>query len=434
MLAIVEPANLDAVLALCERWEVRAAVIGRVTDTGRFRVYDGLFDTDAATAAGLHPLADVPVESLGDGPTYDRPLAPPADLATRQAADPAATLLARFPEGTDLSDELLGLLARPNLADKSWVWRQYDHQLFLNTVSGPGGDASVLRLKDAPGRALALSVDGKARQVALDPRVGGQLVVLEAARNVACSGARPMALVNCLNFGNPEHPEVMWQFSEVVDGMSEACDALGIPVIGGNVSFYNESRGADIDPTPVVGVIGLLEGLGDRAPSTIAFEAGHAVVVLGETRPEFGGSEWADAHGLRDGRPPVVDLERAHTLNTLIAALVLDGLATTVHDCADGGLAVALTEMAIAGGTGFEVSIGGAVGCFSESTSRVVLGVSPDRVVDVLGRAAAVGIAAEEIGTVGGDRLVARGAFDVARDQAEQVWRDAIPTALGVTA
>ena len=181
-------------------------------------------------AATIPALADVPVESLGDGPTYDRPLAPPTDLAARQADDPAATLLGRFPEGSDLAAELLALLGRPNIADKSWVWRQYDHQLFLNTVSGPGGDASVLRLKDAPGRALALSVDGKARQVALDPRRGGQLVVLEAARNVACSGARPMALVNCLNFGNPEHPEVMWQFSEVVDGMSEACDALGIPV------------------------------------------------------------------------------------------------------------------------------------------------------------------------------------------------------------
>ena len=434
MLAIVEPANLDAVLALCERWEVRAAVIGRVTDTGRFRVYDGIFEADEATAAGLHPLADVPVESLGDGPTYDRPLAPPADLAARQADDPAVRLLQRFPDGTDLSHELLLMLGRPNIADKSWVWRQYDHQLFLNTVSGPGGDASVLRLKDAPGRALALSVDGKARQVALDPRVGGQLVVLEAARNVACSGARPMALVNCLNFGNPEHPEVMWQFSEVVDGMSEACDALGIPVIGGNVSFYNESRGVDIDPTPVVGVIGLLDGLGDRAPSTIAFEAGQSIIVLGETKPEFGGSEWADMHMLRDGVPPSVDLDAAHALNSLIAALVLDGLATTVHDCADGGLAVALTEMAIAGGTGFEVSIGGAVGCFSESTSRVVLGVAADRVVDVLGRAAAAGVPAEEIGTVSGSRVVARGAFDLALDDAERVWREAIPTALGVDA
>ncbi|MFM7271068.1 MAG: phosphoribosylformylglycinamidine synthase subunit PurL [Actinomycetes bacterium] len=432
MLAIVEPSNLDAVLALCARWEVRATVIGRVTDTGRFRVYDGLFDAEASVAATLPALADVPVESLGDGPTYDRPLAPPTDLAARRADDPATTLLDRFPDGSDLSHELLALLGRPNIADKSWVWRQYDHQLFLNTVSGPGGDASVLRLKDAPGRALALSVDGKARQVALDPRLGGQLVVLEAARNVACSGARPMALVNCLNFGNPEHPEVMWQFSEVVDGMSEACDALGIPVIGGNVSFYNESHGVDIDPTPVVGVIGLLDGLGDRAPSTVAFAAGQSIVVLGDTSPEFGGSEWADRHGLRNGTPPAVDLDAARALNALVAALVLDGLATTVHDCADGGLAVALSEMAIAGGVGFEVSIGGAVGCFAESASRVVLGVDPARVVDVLGRAAAAGVPAEEIGTVGGDRLVAHGAFDLALDEAGTAWRDAIPTALGV--
>jgi phosphoribosylformylglycinamidine synthase len=159
---------------------------------------------------------------------------------------------------------------------------------------------------------------------------------------------------------------------------------------------------------------------------------GQTVIVLGETKPEFGGSEWADLHGLRDGTPPSVDLDAAHALNTLVAALVLDGLATTVHDCADGGLAVGLAEMAIAGDVGFEVSIGGAVGCFSESTSRVVLGVDPARVVDVLGRAAAAGVPAEEIGTAGGRRLVARGAFDLALDEAEAVWRDAIPNALGV--
>ncbi|MBJ7283000.1 MAG: phosphoribosylformylglycinamidine synthase subunit PurL, partial [Acidimicrobiia bacterium] len=196
MLAIVEPANLDAVLELSARWEVRASVIGVVTDTGRFRVYEGKFDAgENADASALAPLADVPVESLGDGPTYHRPMEAPSDLAERQADDPARALLERFPDGTDLSGELLALLGSLNIADKSWVWRQYDHQLFLNTVSGPGGDASVLRIKEAPGRALALSVDGKARQVALDPRIGSKLVVLEATRNVACSGARPMALV-----------------------------------------------------------------------------------------------------------------------------------------------------------------------------------------------------------------------------------------------
>ena len=434
MLAIVDPTNLDAVLELSARWEVRASVIGVVTDTGRFRVYEGKFDAgENADASALAPLADVPVESLGDGPTYHRPMEAPSDLAERQADDPAGALLERFPDGTDLSGELLALLGSLNIADKSWVWRQYDHQLFLNTVSGPGGDASVLRIKEAPGRALALSVDGKARQVALDPRIGSKLVVLEATRNVACSGARPMALVNCLNFGNPEHPEVMWQFSEAVDGMSEACSALGLPVIGGNVSFYNESSGVDIDPTPVVGVIGLLEGLGDSPPSTIGFKEGQAIIVLGTTAPEFGGSEWADLHGMRNGVPPAADLEIGHALNGLIAALVTERIVTTVHDCADGGLAVSLAEMAIAGGIGFTVDIGGAVGCFSESASRIVLGVDPERVVEVLGRASASGIAAEEVGSTGGDRLVATGAFSVALTDADSTWRDAIPNALGLS-
>src|SRR3954462_5460935 len=323
MLAIVTPDDLDEVLALCERWEIRATVVGRVTDSARFRVYDGLFDAigvpgtnppppigDAPpdVTSDRLPDADVPIGSLGDGPLYHRPLAPPADLAARQGDDPAAELLARFPQGADLSAELLGLLAAPNIADKSWVWRQYDHQLFLNTVAGPGGDASVLRLKETKGKALALSVDGKGRFCALDPRVGTQLAVLEAARNVACSGAAPKALVNCLNFGNPEHPEVMWQFSEVVDGMSEACTALGVPVIGGNVSFYNESRGADIDPTPVVGVIGLIDDLSDVPPGA-RLTAGNTIVLLGETRPGVGVWSGAPPPGLRAGSPPAADLE-----------------------------------------------------------------------------------------------------------------------------
>ena len=325
MLAIVTPDHLDEVMALCERWEIRASVIGRVTDTGRFRVYDGLFDAvgvpgenpappigdDAPeVSSDRAPIADVPIGSLGDGPVYHRPLARPADHDARLALDPAVELGSRFPVGTDLGDELLALLGSPNIADPAWVYRQYDHQLFLNTVVGPGGDASVLRLRDAPPRALALSVDGNARMCALDPRTGGRLAVLEAARNVACSGATPKALVNCLNFGNPEHPEVMWQFSEVVDGMSEACTALGLPVIGGNVSFYNESRGADIDPTPVVGVIGLIDDLDDVPPSA-RLTAGDTILLLGETRPELGGSAWATAHGLRDGAPPAADLDAA---------------------------------------------------------------------------------------------------------------------------
>jgi phosphoribosylformylglycinamidine synthase len=445
MLAIVTPEDLDEVLGLCARWEIRATVVGRVTDSGRFRVYDGFFDAigvpgenpapppgdDAPlVSSDREPAADVPIGSLGDGPRYHRPLAPPDDLGTRQAADPAAELARRFPEGTDVSDELITLLASPNIADASWVWRQYDHQLFLNTVVGPGGDATVLRLKETAGRGLALSVDGKGRFCALDPRTGARLAVLEAARNVAGSGARPLALVNCLNFGNPEHPEVMWQFSEVVDGMGEACRALGIPVVGGNVSFYNESHGVDIDPTPVVGVIGLVEPL-DTVPPPAALRAGDAIVVLGATRPELGGSEWATHHGLRDGRPPAADLDGAVRLHALVAALVRERGVTGVHDCSDGGLAVALAEMAIAGGTGFEVEIGGALECFSESASRVVLSVAPAGVDAVLARARDARVPARAAGRAAGGALVATGSFRVSLAAAERAWRDAIPSIMG---
>jgi phosphoribosylformylglycinamidine synthase len=431
MLVIVRPDDLDEVLGLCARWEIDASVVGRVTGTRRFRVYDGVFDgdADAAGAMDAEPLADVPVESLGDGPRYDRPRTRPAGQDALQAADPAPKLAARFPNGADVSGELLALLATPTIADKSWVWRQYDHQLFLNTVAGPGGDAAVLRLKETD-RALALSTDGKGRFCRLDPRTGGALAVLEAARNVACAGARPLAAVNCLNFGNPEHPEVMWQFAEVVDGMREACAALEIPVIGGNVSFYNESLGRDIDPTPVIGLLGVIDELDDRPPPP-ALGAGRRIVVLGETAAELGGSEWAAVvHGLDGGMPPRADLGAARAVHDLVRGLVVDGVVDGVHDCSDGGLAVALAEMAIAGDCGFEVSIGCTLECFSESASRVVCAVDPLLVGQVMGRANAAGVTATQIGDGGGDRLVAADAFDVSLAEATRAWRDAIPNAL----
>jgi phosphoribosylformylglycinamidine synthase subunit PurL len=438
MLAIVTPENLDEVLALCEKWEIRAAVIGRVTTTGRFRVYDGLFDGGSDEL-----LADVPAESLGDGPVYDRPVARPAGQDALLAADPLPELDRRFPAGTDLGPELVAMLALPNIADPSWVWRQYDHQLFLNTVNGPGSDAAVLRLRGT-GKALALTTDGKARFCLLDPRTGGALAVLEAARNVACTGARSMALVNCLNFGNPEHPEVMWQFAEVVDGMSEACRALGLPVIGGNVSFYNESDGADIHPTPVVGVVGLIDRLEDRPPPA-ALVPGQSIVVLGDTAAELGGSEWAAArHGLLGGRPPAADLAAAGRLHDLVASLVRDRVVDGVHDCSDGGLAVALVEMAIGGGCGFEVAaqaslaaLAPAVACFAESANRVVLSVEEAQVDAILGRADTAGVPSAVIGTATGTgepRLIWDGAFDVSLADAESAWRDALPSALSGTA
>jgi phosphoribosylformylglycinamidine synthase len=448
MLAIVTPANLDAVLALCRRWEIRASVIGRVTDSGRFRVYDGWFDAvgvpganpppprgdePAPLSSDRVPVADVPVASLGDGPVYDRPAASPAGLAAQLADDPAPVLAARFPPGSDLDGELLALLEHPTIADKSSVYRQYDHQLFLNTVVGPGGDATVLRLKGTD-RALALTTDGKARFCALEPNTGARLAVLEAARNLACVGAVPRALVNCLNFGNPEHSEVMWQFAEAVEGMADACRALGIPVVGGNVSFYNESSGRDIDPTPVVGLVGVIDGLTTVPPGRRVHD-GDTLVLFGSTGPELGGSEWATAHGLRAGRPPAADLDAAIALHELVRALVNNRVVRGVHDCSEGGLAVTLAEMAIEGACGMHVALDTpltpAVAWFSESASRVVVSVPPSRVSEVLSAAQAAGVPAVRLGEAGGDRIVADGAFSVSLAEATAAWRDAIPRALG---
>jgi phosphoribosylformylglycinamidine synthase len=450
MLVIVEPAQLDAVLGLARKWEIRATVVGRVTDSDRFRVYDGMFDAlgvpganptpphgeDApAVSSDRKPVADVPVGSLGDGPLYHRPAARPREQDALQADDPAPRLRAKFPMGSDLNGELLALLATPTIADKTWVSRQYDHQLFLSTVAGPGADAAVLRVKGTQ-KALALATDGKARFCQLDPRIGARLAVCEAARNVACSGARPLALVNCLNFGDPEHPEVMWQFTEAVEGMSEACEALGFPVIGGNVSFYNASQGVDIHPTPVVGVLGLIDEL-RAAPPGVRLDAGESIIVLGETRPELGGSEWAAVvHGLAGGTPPLADLDAAARLHELVAALVTEREVAGVHDASDGGLAVALCEMAFGGAVGFRVDMLAAPGtrsctaaeaAFAESASRVVVAVAPEQVAAVLGRAAAAQVPAAVIGEARGEQCIADGAFSVPRAVAHATWRDAIP-------
>jgi phosphoribosylformylglycinamidine synthase len=457
MLAIVEPARLDEVLELARKWEIRATVVGRVTATDRFRVFDGLFDalgvpgenpappigdTAPEVSSDREPVADVPVGSLGDGPLYHRPTERPAAQDALLADDPAPRLRAKFPAGSNLSGELLALLATPTIADKTWISRQYDHQLFLSTVAGPGADAAVLRVKGTP-KALALATDGKARFCHLDPRVGARLVVLEAARNVACTGARPLALVNCLNFGDPEHAEVMWQFVEVVEGMSEACEALGLPVIGGNVSFYNASSGADIHPTPVVGVLGLIDELSGPVPAA-RLEAGESIVVLGDTRPELGGSEWAAiVHGLDGGAPPVADLEAAVKLHALVSEVVREREVAGVHDVSDGGLAVALCEMAFAGNTGFRVDLATAPGArscsaaeaaFGESTSRVVVSVAPEQVAAVLGVAAAAGVPAAVVGQAGGDQCIADGAFAVPRALAQRTWQEAIPTLMARSA
>jgi phosphoribosylformylglycinamidine synthase subunit PurL len=418
MLAIVTPDNLDELLQVCEKWEVHASVIGRVNSSGRYRVLDG---PDGEV------LADMPADSLDeDAPVYDRPLRRPDDLDEIQDRDPDAL------PSADSSRELLELLVDP-----SWVYRQYDHQLFLNTVVAPGGDAAVLRLK-APGlpptrRGLAVSTDGNARWCALDPRLGTAMVVAEAALNVACVGARPVASVNCMNFGNPEHPEVMWQFSESIDGMGEACRVLDVPVVGGNVSLYNETRGRNIDPTPVVAVLGLIDSL-ERRPPGVRLVDGGRLLLLGRTEATLAGTRWAQQiHGFTGGRLPALDLVAHRDLIDAIRSLVDGGLVDGVHDVSEGGLGVALAEMAVNSDVGFFLAsdvVDDHRELFSESPSRVVVCVDPDNLEEVARRLDAADVPFSELGIAQGDRLVIDGLVDVSLADAKAAYQGAIPNAL----
>jgi phosphoribosylformylglycinamidine synthase len=418
MLAIVTPESLDEVVRLCQRWEVRATVVGRVTGTGRLRILNG-FDGPV--------LADVPASSLhDDAPRYDRPLQP---RDRRGEIDPAAL------EVGDPTADLLGMLA-----DTGWVWHQYDHQLFLNTVQGPGGDATVLRLKDPrtsgdTGRGLALTTDGNHRWCAVEPRAGTARVVAEAMMNLACVGARPLAVVNCLNFGNPEHPEVMWELSEAIDGMAEACLAFDVPVVGGNVSLYNETRGHDIDPTPVVGMLGVVDRL-DRRPPGLGLVEGGELLLFGHDparREGLAGSRWAWERGARGGRLTPVDPVRHHLLAGVVRQAVLDGTLAGLHDVAEGGLGLALAELAVSAGMGVLVSgVVDAAALFSESPSRVVVCVEPSEVGAVTERCDAAGVPWTHLGTAGGDRLAVDGLVDVPLADAVSAWRDRLPAAFGV--
>jgi phosphoribosylformylglycinamidine synthase len=421
MLAIVEPRHLDTVLAICDRWDVSAAVVGTVTAGGALRILD---------RPDGEVLADVPAASLHeDAPLLDRPRAEPAGRVAR-LADRADEALA---PPADCGADLLELLY-----DTSWVWSQYDHQLFLNTVEGPGGDATVLRLRHPvsgvdTGRGLAVSCDGNHRWCSLDPRRGTALVVAEAVANLACVGARPLALVNCLNFGNPEHPETMWQLSESIDGMGEACRALSLPVVGGNVSLYNESRGRDIDPTPVVAVVGLVDALSIPPPGAGLVD-GTRVVVLGPEPDTVSGSQWAWRRGHKAGTPPALDLVAHRAVCELVRNLVNDGLVLGVHDAADGGLGLALAEMAVRSGVGAVVRPPRGADhrwLFAESPSRFVLAVDPAALSEVHRRHATAGVPAEVVGDAGGDRLSVGGLVDLPLAEAATAWRGRLPGLLG---
>jgi phosphoribosylformylglycinamidine synthase subunit PurL len=426
MLAIVEPEHLDAVTAICARWDITAAVVGTVTAGGRLRILDRL-DGEV--------LADVPAASLHeDAPLLDRPRAEPAGRSARLADSADAALPAPARPGVDLVDML---------CDTSWVSGQYDSQLFLNTVEGPGGDATVLRLKHPvtgadTGRGLALTCDGNHRWCALDPRQGTALVVAEAVANLACVGARPLALVNCLNFGNPTHPEAMWQLSEAIDGMGDACRALGLPVVGGNVSLYNESRGRDIDPTPVVAVVGMIDRLAVPPPG-VGLVEGTRIVVAGAEPDTLSGSRWAWRRGHKAGTPPALDLDAHRAVCDAVRDLVIDGLVLGVHDTADGGLGLALAEMAVAREVGFWVTVPPRAVAhrwlFGESPSRFVLAIDPAAAGEVGRRLAAAGVPSAAVGEAGGDSLIVDGpvsaAIDLPLADAVGAWRGRLPELLG---
>jgi phosphoribosylformylglycinamidine synthase len=415
MLAIVPPANLAAVEVLCDRWGLESAVVGRATGDGRLR----------ARLAG-EIVADVPARSLADeGPVYERPMSPPLEWDDLVADDPA-----RVPPPIDEGEALLRLLGSPNVASKRWVYEQYDSLVQGNTIQGPGSDAALIRIEGTK-RALAVSTDGNGRYSHLDPYLGGAHAVAEAARNVACAGARPLAITNCLNFGNPERPEVMWAFAESIRGMSEACIALGTPVTGGNVSFYNESGDSAIWPTPVVGMLGLIDSYDDRVG--ISFAPGNAIYLLGETFRELGGSEYAEVVlGAVSGRPPALDLDREVRLIALLVEAAAGGVIGSAHDCSDGGLAVALAESALGGDCGFRVSLPDGhlaphLALFSESSSRVVASVDPKHAAALEILAARHEVPFARLGESGGSVMIVDGAFEQPIARAREIYETAIP-------
>ncbi|MDT7648745.1 MAG: phosphoribosylformylglycinamidine synthase subunit PurL, partial [Pseudonocardiales bacterium] len=364
MCAVVRPEDVDAFMAVCRKWDVLANVIGEVTDGDRLVInWQG------------ETVVDVPPRTVAhDGPVYRRPVQR-SDRQDALVADTADRLL-RPTASAELRAEILRMAASPNLCSRAWVTDQYDRYVRGNTASAQPADAGMVRIDEETGRGVAVATDCNSRFVALDPYAGAQLALAEAYRNVATSGAVPLAVTNCLNFGSPEDPHVMWQFAQAVRGLADGCAQLGIPVTGGNVSFYNQTGDRAILPTPVVGVLGVIEDVAHRVPSGFT-RAGDVVLLFGDTRDELSGSEWANVvHGHLGGRPPVVDLEAEQRLAGLLAAAAADGLLTGAHDLSDGGLAQALVEACLVGGQGAAVELPPAldpfVALFSESAGRVL--------------------------------------------------------------
>ncbi len=403
MCAIVTPEKLDEFMALIKKWDVEAVVIGEVNASGRLTVdWHG------------EQIVDVPPRSVAhDGPVYERPYHRPSWQDALQADSPDS--LPRPTDGEQLRATLLDLIGAPNLASKSWITDQYDRYVLGNTVLAQPEDAGMIRVDEITGRGVAISTDCNGRYAKLDPYNGAKLALAESYRNVSVAGAKPLAVTNCLNFGSPEDPEVMWQFSEACRGLADGCLELGVPVTGGNVSFYNQTGDTAILPTPVVGVLAVIDDVDKRTP--MAWSApGQIVYVLGDTRDEFAGSEWAHhVHGHLGGIPPVVDLQRERVLSEVMVAASISGIVAAAHDISDGGIAITLTEMAMKSGIGVKVSVPSDldpfVFCFAESTGRAIAVVTSAHEAAFVASCAAAGLPATRLGEAGGDAVEIVGQF-----------------------
>ena len=419
MLLVATPENVAAVQAVFAKWDLDAPVIGEVVEGGRARIsFKG------------EVVVDIPVDAVVNlCPAYNRPIAAPAP-------PPPAPALDALPLPADLGEAFLKILSSPTVADKEWVFRQYDHMVQVNTVLLPGADAALLRIKGSK-RALAMTLDGNALYTRLDPRTGARIAVAEACRNLACVGARPIGVTNCLNFGNPEKPEVMGQFEQAVTGLSEACRTFGIPVTGGNVSFYNDTEGLSIHPTPVLGVVGLMEDIG-KAVSPGFKAAGDAVVLVGESCSELGGTEYLKTvHGLEAGTPPAIDLEQEKRNQDFLLDSIESGLVRSAHDLSEGGLAVALAESAFAGGR----MLGCEVDCdtdlradallFGESQSRILVTCRRKDLGGLMKSAGARGVPVRAIGRVGGSDIAVKSAgreiLRIPVETAFGAWKNGLP-------
>jgi phosphoribosylformylglycinamidine synthase len=419
MLLVVEKGREAEVMAICDKWGLQSAVIGQVTDGNQYRLFQH-----------GELVADIPVNTLvDDAPVYVREEKVPAYFEENETVDPAGVL-----KNIDANEAIVKILQSPNMASKKYVYQQYDYMVRTSTAVRPGSDAAVVVIRGTE-KALAMSTDGNSRYVYLDPVNGGRIAVAESARNVICSGAEPLGITDCLNFGSPEKPEVYWQLSKAIDGMSEMCEVLQTPVVGGNVSLYNETKGQPIYPTPVVGMVGLIEKR--EHITTQAFkQAGDVLLLLGDTAIELGGSELQQAYtGKIAGRAPVLDSEKEKALQQAVLTVIRQGLVQSAHDVSEGGLALAVAESCISGKLGAKVQVetndDATHFLFSETQSRILLSVSQNKVEQLKKELESFQVPVRVIGQVSEGNLEVRVNDQLVIDrsvaQLTNHWEEAIP-------